>query len=164
MLIQVSDTYAKNCCSGAVVLCCLRVCLHGGRVTLQEGSIDSPRLHVQGYPRGYLCQQNRGNLKPSRGCFGGKLNFARAHILSGGVSVLWVIVFVTTERKTSSTGNDATGSSPIQCSSGTTQIRTKESNFPARKTLAKSWSHRAVVAEPLQQNSARVRVEEKLEN
>ena len=46
MLIQVSDTYAKNCCSGAVVLCCLRVCLHGGRVNLLEGSIDSPRLHV----------------------------------------------------------------------------------------------------------------------
>ena len=87
-----------------------------------------------------------------------------ALILSGGVSVLWVIVFVTTERKTSSTANDATGSSPVQCSSGTTQIRTKESSFPARKTLAKSWSHRTVVAEPLQRNSARVRVEEKFEN
>ena len=38
--------------------------------------------------------------------------------------------------------------------SGMTQIRTKESSFLARKTLAKSWSHRTVVAEPLQQNSA----------
>ena len=97
-------------------------------------------------------------------CFSGKLNFARAHILSGGISVLWVIVFITTERKTSSTANDATGSSPVQCSSGTTQIHTKESNFPARKTLAKLWSHRAVVAEPLQRNSARVRMDEKFEN
>ena len=48
--------------------------------------------------------------------------------------MLWVIVFVTTERKTSSTANDATGSSPVECSSGTTQIRTKGSSFPARKT------------------------------
>ena len=87
-------------------------------------------------------------------CFSGKLNFARAHILSGGISVLWVIVFITTERKTSSTANDATGSSPVQCSSGTTQIRTKESSFPARKTLTKSWSHRTAVAEPAQRNSA----------
>ena len=106
---------------------------------------------IPGATRGYLFQQNRGNLKPSSGrlaCkhqnggetrfFGGKLNFARAHILSGGVLVLWVIVFVTTERKTSSTANDATGSSPVRCSSGTTQIRTKDSSFPARKTLAKS--------------------------
>ena len=60
--------------------------------------------------------------------------------------MLWVIVFVTTERKTSSTANDTTGSSPVQCSSGTTQIRTKESSFPARKTLAKSSSHRRVGA------------------
>ena len=87
-------------------------------------------------------------------CFSGKLNFARAHILSGSISVLWVIVFITTERKTSSTANDATGSSPVQCSSGTTQICTKESSFPARKTLTKSWSHRTAVAEPAQRNSA----------
>ena len=87
-------------------------------------------------------------------CFSGKLNFARAHILSGGISVLWVIVFITTERKTS-TANDATGSSPVQCSRySDTQIRTKESSFPARKTLTKSWSHRTAVAEPAQRNSA----------
>ena len=69
-------------------------------------------------------------MADKRGVLAVNSNFARAYILSGSVSVLWVIVFVTTERKMSSTANDTTGSSPVQRS--TTQIHTKESSFPAR--------------------------------
>ena len=71
-------------------------------------------------------------------------------------SVPWVVVFAFNERKTTSTANDTTGSLPVKCNSGTTETRTTECCFSVRKTLVKSWSHRIVVAEPLQWNSARV--------
>lgn len=80
------------------------------------------------------------------------------------ISILLALTSLAAAKAVVSTANDTTGSSPVQCSSGTTQIRTKESSSAARKTLAKSWSHRTVVAELLQRNSARVRVEEKFEN
>ena len=128
-------------------------------------------------PRAIPANKSRGNLKLSRGHqahkhqnsgqtkrFGDKFDFPCANIFSCGFSVLRIVVFVFTERETPSTANGTTGSSPVQCSSGTTQTCTKESCFSARKTLAKSWSHGTVVAEPLQRNFARDRVEEKSEN
>ena len=66
----------------------LRPSLHGGKVTLLEGSKDSPRLHVKGYPQGYLCQQNRGNLKPSRGRLACKQQNCGQTRCLGGNSIL----------------------------------------------------------------------------